>query len=140
MLEQNIAYQVGDQVIHWAYGLGKIIQLDEKELSGHTRKYYVVQIRDLTIWVPVNESGEHCLRFLTPARDFKKLFGILTSSGEPLSDDRHERKTLLTERLKDGTLESICRVVRDLALHKQTKKMNDNDSSILDRARSFLLN
>jgi CarD family transcriptional regulator len=139
MFEKNKAFQVGDQVIHWAYGLGEIIQLDEKELFGRTGKYYVVQMSDITLWVPLNETGERCLRYLTPAGDFQKLFGILASPGEPLSIDRLERKTQLTERLKDGTLESICGVVRDLAFHKRIKKMNDNDNSILARARSFLL-
>jgi RNA polymerase-interacting CarD/CdnL/TRCF family regulator len=139
MSEQNMAFHVGDQVIHWVYGLGEIIQLDEKKLFGHNDKYYVVQIDDITLWVPINESSERCLRFLTPARDFQKLFKILASPGEPLSPDRFERKTQLTERLKDGTLESICRVVRDLAFHKRTKKINESDKSILTRTRSFLL-
>ena len=134
-----MAFQVGDQVVHWSFGLGAIIQLDEKELSGRTGRYYVVQIRDLTLWVPINETGEHCLRLLTPARDFQRLFEILASPGEPLSPNRFERKTQLTERMKDGTLESICQVVRDLASYMQTKRMNENDTSTWKRARSFLL-
>jgi CarD family transcriptional regulator len=139
MFEQNMTYHLGDQVIHWSHGLGEIIQLDEKVLSGHAERYYVVQIRDITLWVPMNEMGERSLRRLTPARDFKKLFGILASPGEPLSVDRFERKNQLTDRLKDGTLPSICRVLRDLALHKRVKKMNENDKSIQIRARKFLL-
>jgi len=140
MLQQNLAFQVGDQVIHWAYGPGVIIQLDEKELAGHTNQYYVVKMRDLTLWVPVNEIGQRGLRFPTPAKDFQDLFHILASPGEPLSDDRFERRTQLADRLKESTLESVCRVVRDLTLHKRMKKMNDNDSAVLDRAMSFLLN
>jgi RNA polymerase-interacting CarD/CdnL/TRCF family regulator len=135
MMDEKLAFQVGDKVIHWAYGLGEIIQLDEKELFGHTSKYYVVKIRDMTIWVPITDMGERCLRFLTPAGDFKMLFGILASPGEPLSADRLERKNQLMEQLKDGRLESICRVVRDLAFHKRMKKVNENDSSVLARAR-----
>ncbi len=140
MHDHDVTFQVGDQVIHWAYGPGEIIQLDEKELAGQTRKYYVVQIRDLTLWVPMNESGKHCLRLPTPARDFQKLFLILASPGEPLSDNRMERKKYLTERFKDGTLESICQVVRDLTFHKRVNKMNEDDNAILRRARDFLLN
>lgn len=135
-----MGFQVGDQVVHWVYGPGEIIQLDEKQLSGHTKQYYVVQIRDLNLWVPVGESGESSLRFPTPASDFEKLYELLSSQGEPLPDDRMERKTLLTDQLKDGTLESVCRVVRDLTLHARTKKMNDNDRTIMERAKSFLLN
>jgi RNA polymerase-interacting CarD/CdnL/TRCF family regulator len=139
MSEQKMAFQVGDQVIHWAYGLGEIIKLDEKELFGCTSRYYVVKIRDMTIWVPINEKGERCLRSLTPAEEFEKLFGILSSPGEPLSVDRLERKNQLMEQLKDGTLESVCRVVRDLAFHKKMKKTNENDGVVLARAKSFLL-
>ena len=140
MSERGMSFQVGDQVIHWMYGLGEIIQLDEKVLSGHTGKYYVVQIRDLTLWVPLSETGELCLRFPTPARDFQKLFRLLASPGESLSAERYLRKTQLTELLKDGTLESICRVVRDLVHFKRTNKLNENDKSILERAKNFLLN
>ena len=140
MSERDTAFHVGDQVIHGVYGLGEIVQLDEKTLAGHTGQYYVLQLSGLTIWVPISETGECHLRFLTPARDFQKLFHILASPGEPLSPDRFERKKQLAERLKDGKLESFCRVIRDLAFLKRLKKMNDNDSSLLERARIFLLN
>jgi len=139
MNERDMSFQVGDQVIHWVYGLGEIVQLDEKVLSGHTGKYYVVQIRDLTLWVPLTETGERCLRFPTSARDFQRLFHILASPGEPLPVDRFVRRTQLTELLKDRTLESICRVVRDLVYYRRTKKINENDNSILAHARKCLL-
>lgn len=140
MSEWARSFQVGDQVIHWVYGLGEIIQLDEKVLSGRASKYYVVQMRDLTLWVPLSENGENGLRPPTPARDFNKLFRILTSKGESLSNDRYLRKTQLMDLLKDGTLESVCRVVRDLVCYKRVNKSNDNDNSILERAKNLLLN
>jgi CarD family transcriptional regulator len=134
-----MAFHEGDQVIHWSYGLGEIIQLDEKELSGHSDKYYVVKIRDITLWVPINQTGEFSLRSLTPAGDFQKLFGILASPGEPLPSDRFERKNQLTARMKDGTLESTCRLLRDLTFHKRINKMNENDNFVQERSRNFLL-
>lgn len=140
MNEQDLAFNVGDSVIHWVYGLGQIINVDEKVLSGHSCKYYVVQIRDLTLWVPINQTGEPCLRLPTPAVDFQKLFLILASPGEALPVDRFIRKTQLTELLKDRTLESICRVVRDLVFFKSTNKINDSDNSTLNHARDLLLN
>jgi RNA polymerase-interacting CarD/CdnL/TRCF family regulator len=139
MSGQELSFQVGDQVIHWVYGLGEIIQMDEKVLSGRAEKYYVVRIRDLTLWVPLNGTSEHCLRPPTPARDFKKLFSILSGPGEPLSADRFLRKTQLTELMKERSLESICRVIRDLADYKRSNKINENDHSILNHAKSFLL-
>ncbi|MES0361948.1 MAG: CarD family transcriptional regulator [Anaerolineales bacterium] len=140
MNEKQIPFQVGDQVIHWAHGPGVIIQLDDKTLSGHTRQYYVVQMSDLTLWVPIDQAGDRSLRLPTSKKDFISLFQILTSSGKPLSSDRNERRLQVVEQLKDHELASICRVIRDLTLHKRLKKMNENDNSTLERNRNFLIN
>lgn len=139
MGDQDLVFQVGDQVAHRTYGPGAVIQLDEKKLYGHTEKYYVVETSELTLWVPRDEAGDRCLRYLTPAKDFKDLFRVLSSPGKSLPSDRYERKKHLTERLQEGTLQSICRVIRDLAPLKRLKKMNENDNLILNRAISFLL-
>jgi RNA polymerase-interacting CarD/CdnL/TRCF family regulator len=132
-------FKVGDKVIHWVYGLGEVIQLDEKVLSGKKTPCYVVQIRDLTIWVPANEDGKRRLRLPTPGNEFDRLFAILGSPSEPLSSDRIERRTQLLEKMEDGKLESICRIVRDLSKYRQGKKLNDYEKSILERAQEFLL-
>jgi RNA polymerase-interacting CarD/CdnL/TRCF family regulator len=79
------------------------------------------------------------LRGLTPASEFQKLFDILGSPAEPLSTDRLERKSQLSDRIKDGTLESICCVIRDLSYQRRMKKLSDSDQSLLERAQSFLL-
>ena len=84
-------FQVGDKVIHWTYGLGEIVELDEKVLSGRTTSYYVVRIGDMSIWVPVEQTNPDSLRPPTPANDFDQLFAILSSPGELLSEDRLER-------------------------------------------------
>jgi RNA polymerase-interacting CarD/CdnL/TRCF family regulator len=133
-------FEVGDQVVHWTYGPGEIIQLDEKSLSGQTELYYVVQIRDMTLFVPINDQAETSLRLPTPADEFEELFTILKSPAETLSGDRWERKNQLMTRMKDGRLESICQVIRDLVVFRQAKKLNDYDTAILDRAQNFLIN
>ena len=133
-------FQVGDQVVHWTYGPGEVIQLDEKVLSGQTESYYVVQVRDMTLFVPINDQGQTSLRLPTPAGEFEHLFAILKSPEEPLSGDRWERKNQLMTQMKDGRLESICQVIRDLVAFRRTKKLNDYDAAILERAQNFLLN
>ena len=139
MTEQQIPFEVGDQVIHWAHGPGVITQLDEKSLSGRTQQYYMVEMSNLTLWVPVDQTDDHSLRLPTPKKDFEDLFQILASSGKPLSSDRNERRLQLIERLKDHELASICGIIRDLTLHKRVNKMNDKDNATLERSRNFLI-
>jgi RNA polymerase-interacting CarD/CdnL/TRCF family regulator len=134
-----IDYHVGDKVIHCNFGMGEIVQMDDKFIHERQVLCYVVRIRDLTIWVTADEPGKSSLRLPTPGSEFKNLFAILRSPGEPLPMDRFQRKTHLLERMKDGTLASICSVIRDLAFYRREKKLNDYDKSTLDRAQSFLL-
>jgi RNA polymerase-interacting CarD/CdnL/TRCF family regulator len=133
-------FQTGDKVIHWNYGLGEILQLDEKIISGRKTRCYMVQIGDLTLWVPLQNGNDSSLRRPTPKEEFAHLFAILRDQAEILADDRLVRKTQLLERLKSGKLEGVCQVIRDLTFFKQIKKLNDADTTILERARRFLLN
>ena len=64
----------------------------------------------------------------------------MSSPPEPLTTDRFARQTLLSERMRKGTLAAICRVVRDLSFYKKEKRMNDGDNATLERAKRFLLN
>jgi len=129
----------GDPVVHWTYGFGKIVRLEKRTFSGEKKLCYVVQIRDLTIWVPADEKVMSRLRPPTPEREFSKLFAILTEPGESLSNDPLERRTHLVEELNDGKAESVCRVIRDLSSYQRRKKLNDNDKLVLKQASDSLL-
>jgi RNA polymerase-interacting CarD/CdnL/TRCF family regulator len=133
-------YHIGDTVIHQQFGLGKIIEMDEKVIHNRKTLCYVVRAPNhITLWIPADEPEKSSIRRPTPEGRFEALFDILRSPGTPLPIDRYERKTLLTERLKAGDIASICTVIRDLAQHQRIKKLNDYDKNIYERAQSFLL-
>jgi RNA polymerase-interacting CarD/CdnL/TRCF family regulator len=97
-------FHVGDQVVHWKFGLGKIVQLEEKVISRKSALYYVVRIRDMTLWVQADMDGEGSLRQPTPGSEFKHLFDILRSPGVTLPVDRLERRQYLQDQMRDGRL------------------------------------
>jgi len=132
-------FHEGDTVIHWTYGIGKVIRLEERVLSGRKDLYYAVQIGDMTVWVPADDKLEKRLRPPTSKAGFKKLIDVLSGPGEPLPDDRHERKTLLTELLKNGRAESLCRVIRNLSTYRHVRSLNDNDQALLRRTEESLI-
>ncbi len=138
-VDRNMDFHVGENVIHWMYGFGKVVRMEEKNLPGQARLYYVVQVRDLTIWVPADGEIMSRLRLPTSQEKFKKLFTILGGASETLPKDRYERKTQLLNELKDASAEANCRVIRDLSSHQQTYQLNDQDLLILKRVRDSLL-
>ena len=134
-----MGFQIGDQVIHWVYGLGEVVHIEEKTISGHPTNCYVVRTSDLTIWIPIDDLQQQSLRMPTPPEEFESLFTILNGPSEKLLEDRVLRKNQLMEQMKDGQLASICRVVRDLTHFRRNSKLNDQEKSILERAMNSLL-
>ncbi len=134
-----MGFKVGDLVVHWIHGLGEIVALEERVLTGQKTVYYVVKIQEMTVYVPDDDKAGSRIRPPTPERGFKKLFEILSGPGETLSEDRRERKILLHKKLEDGQAESICQVIRDLASYELVRPLNDDDRNILNRARHSLL-
>jgi len=132
-------FHVGDFVVHQSHGPGEVIEVDVKTLNGHAENYYVVKIKDMTLWVPVESHTASTLRRPTPAADFTRLFEILHGPGDPLPTDRLERKTYLSQRLRDGTLDSICYVIRDLNTQRRLKKLSESDAAVMDRAQRLLI-
>jgi RNA polymerase-interacting CarD/CdnL/TRCF family regulator len=138
--EVSMNFQEGDAVMHWVYGLGKIIRKEERELFGKNVLYFAVQINDLTVWVPVDDQLDERLRVPTSESGFKKLAAILSTPGEPLPDDRNERRIILNDMLRDGQAESLCRVISSISTFKQKPhSLNDSDQAIMSRARKALL-
>jgi len=134
-----MGFQIGDKVIHCTFGLGEIANTEEKIVQGQLTNCYVVRTSDLTIWVPIDDLQQQSLRAPTPPGEFEKLSAILTDPSETLLEDRVLRKNQLLAQIKDGQLASICRVVRDLTYFKRSKKLNEQEKFILERATNSLL-
>ena len=129
----------GDSVMHWTHGLGKVVQLEERTVSGESLPYYAILIGDMTVWVPADDMLESRLRLPTHTAEFKRLMGILSQPGEPLPVDRRERKALLIEWLKDGRSESLFRVIRSLATYRQDHNLNMDEQALMKRSQHALL-
>ncbi len=129
----------GDTVMHWTYGIGQVRQIEERTLFDHNVQYYKVQLNEMTIWVPADNNIETRLRAPTPKASFKRLFDILAGPGNPLPEDRYQRKNRLMELLKDGRAESVCQVIRDLVTYQQSHSLNESDQALLKRLTKILL-
>ncbi len=134
-----MGFQIGDKVIHSSFGFGEIIKIEEMTINGKLENCFVVQMNDMTIWVPITDSGQTNLRAPTSPEEFIETLPILTSPTENLVEDRVLRKKQLSDRLNDGHLSSICRVVRDLNSYQRQTKLSDQEKSILERAVKSLL-
>ena len=134
-----MGFQIGDWVVHCIHGLGQVLAIEERTNNNRTALYYMVQLTDLTIWVPADENQNSRLRFPASEDEFRRLLSTLTDPAEPLPDDRCQRNLQLLEMLRDGSVESLCRVLRNLSAHRRHRTWSEYDSALMNRAQKALI-
>jgi RNA polymerase-interacting CarD/CdnL/TRCF family regulator len=132
-------FQIGDWVIHHTHGLGQVMGMEQREFMDSGKlDYYKVQAGSLTVWVPADGSIGQRMRAPASRDKFAELSTIFSDTATDLPLDRRQRNSELLEMLKDGTIDSLCRVLRDLSACRKIRTWNQNDTIVLKRSQKAL--
>jgi RNA polymerase-interacting CarD/CdnL/TRCF family regulator len=134
-----MSFQIGDKVIHSTHGFAEIVNVESKVVSGTSSEYYVVQTKNLMIWIPVLNPAQDNLRLPTSKSNFTDMWAILRSHSLPFSEFRKERRSQIHNRITGGATESTCGLIRDLSFCRKNGKINEYESSIYKRAVGMLM-
>jgi CarD family transcriptional regulator len=125
-------FTVGDVVVHPAYGVGRVENMQDMEYLGQEAKpFYMISIQNGTIWVPAGPEGNGKLRRLTEKTELDEFRLLFKTLPHPLNDDRYQRKLQLSDQLRAGTFACEIEVLRDLTARSWEKSLNENDLAIL---------
>jgi RNA polymerase-interacting CarD/CdnL/TRCF family regulator len=134
-----MGFKIGDWVVHCTHGLGQVLAIEERMNNNKTALYYMVKLADLTIWVPADENQNSRLRLPANEAEFRRLLSTLSGPADQLPDDRRQRNLQLLEMLKDGSVGSLCRVLRNLAAHRHHRTWSEYDSALMNRVQKALI-
>jgi len=132
-------YQIGDWVVHSTHGLGQIMAIEERTLNETRSLYYMVKAAAFTIWVPVDENVKTRLRLPNDAAGFLQSISVFSEPAQSLPGDYRQRHLQLHEMVKDGAVDSYCKVIRDLSAYRQTRTASDHDNAFMKHAQGILL-
>jgi RNA polymerase-interacting CarD/CdnL/TRCF family regulator len=132
-------FEVDDQVVYPAFGIGRIVGLVPKTFfEAETQMYYEVSGDRSTVWVQVDEGSARGLRRLTRQDELAHYRDVLRGQPVALNQDHRQRQMDLRSQLKQGTLQSVCEMVRDLSARAWAKPLTETDSLALRRSRDAL--
>jgi RNA polymerase-interacting CarD/CdnL/TRCF family regulator len=130
-------FNIGDWVVHPLHGVGQVISLGRKQFAaGPDQAYYEITISQGTLWVQTDVPTG--LRALTTKSDLPKYRAVLQSLPSTLNKDYHQRRDELRQRLKAGTFQAQCEVVRDLTALGWQKRLSEPDAMLLRTTRDGL--
>jgi len=132
-------FKVGDQVIHLNHGIGQIMAIEEKQFGGaEARLFYSIVIERSTVWVPVTAEATSQLRLLVSKKALAEYRNLLRSRPAPLNPDKRQRSLELTSRLRFGSFEVQCEVMRDLAAAGWPKPLGSVDAALLRKVQDSI--
>ncbi|MBE7550271.1 MAG: hypothetical protein HS126_38785 [Anaerolineales bacterium] len=132
-------FKIGDRVVLPAHGIGHIREIEEKNFSEPgTRLYYKIALSKHSIWIPVEAHEVSGLRLVTGKSDLDHYRTLLKSPPAPLEKNHHRRHLELVSRLKQGSFQAMCEVVRDLTAWGWRKPLGQADTALLQKSRQNL--
>jgi RNA polymerase-interacting CarD/CdnL/TRCF family regulator len=132
-------FQVDDRVVHPTHGVGRVVGLVTQRFSeAEARLYYEIAIQRSTVWIPVDADTARELRPLTPKAELARYRNVLRSRPASLTADHRQRRLDLLSRLKAGSFQSLCEVVRDLTARGWQKALGEMDATALRKTRDGL--
>ncbi len=134
-------FSVGDQIIHPAYGAGKIIGTEDLEIIEGFEHYYVITILDqgVTVRIPIRKMEDLGVRPVMSQAKLAQILETLSSMPRQLSEDFKTRQARIQEKLKTGRPSKIAEVVRDLTWRKREAHLTKADANLLAQGQAFLV-
>jgi len=133
-------FGIGDKIVYPAYGAGVIETIEEKEVLGEKKKYYILRIPidDMRVMIPIDNIKDFGIRSVISYNEFEDFMNFLRQYKANISDGWSKRLRSNTEKIRSGNIYSIAEVVKDLWVREQKKGISPGERKILDNAMQIM--
>ncbi|MGZ4104955.1 MAG: CarD family transcriptional regulator [Actinomycetota bacterium] len=136
------AFRVGDKVVYPHHGAAVIEGVQERQIEGETRQYWVLRLSygDLTLMVPTDGADEVGLRGVVPKNELDQVYKVLQSKKQaPAPSNWSRRFKSHVEKLRSGDIYQVAEVVRNLSNRDKDKGLSAGEKRMLTKARQILV-
>lgn len=134
-------FQIGDKVVYPMHGAGIIEAIEEKEILGESRKYYVMRmpIGEMKVMIPMSKVKSSGLRSVIDEESVNKVIEILRAQDDDTTTNWNHRYRKHMDKMKSGDIYEVAYVVRNLMLREREKGLSTGERKMLDNARQILI-
>jgi CarD family transcriptional regulator len=135
-------FKVGESAVYPAHGIAVVKRIDEREIGGKKKTFYVLQIleRNLTLMVPTDNAEAVGLRSIISDTEVPKVYSILKMRDVKIDQTTWNRRYRdYMEKIKTGSIYEISQVLRDLFLLRHSKDLSFGERKMLDEAKALIV-
>ncbi|MBN1615567.1 MAG: CarD family transcriptional regulator [Deltaproteobacteria bacterium] len=135
-------FKVGDLAVYPAQGVGVIEAIENREIMGNKRLFYIMKImgNGMKIMIPTDGAESVGLREVITKDDIPKIYEILRNKDVTIDKQTwNKRYKEYLEKIKTGSVFEVARVLRDLFLLKSDKNLSFGERKMMDTAKNLLI-
>lgn len=134
-------FNIGDRIVYPMHGAGIIEEVEEVEILGEKRKYFIMRmpIGDMKVMVPVDTVDEVGVRQIIDNVDMEKVVEILRDHKSSMPQNWNRRYRANMDRIKSGDIFEIAAVVRNLIMLDSEKGLSTGERKMLSSAKQMLV-
>lgn len=136
-------FKVGDLIFYPLHGAGLIEAIEEKEILGESKLYYILNIphKNVQIMIPKDKAADSGMRRVVTPETLEKVLGDFHLGKTEPDIYENQRYCLSVNRTKirSGDIYQVTEIIRDLMRKSKRAKLGAEDRSMLDSARQILI-
>lgn len=134
-------FKVGDKVVYPMHGAGIIESIEEREVLGEIRSYYIMKIPigEMKVMVPMDNVQDIGLRQVINSQEMSEVMGILQDRNSTMNVSWNKRFRANMDKIKSGNIFEVAEVVRNLAIRDKDKGLSTGERKMLESAKRILV-
>lgn len=134
-------FKIGDKVVYPMHGAGVIESIEEKEVLGDKRQYYIMKMPygNMKVMIPIDNIDEVGLRQVVKPQEVNKVLSILQDTDSAMSTNWNRRYRANMEKIKSGNIYEVAEVVKNLSIRDKEKGLSTGERKMLENARQILI-
>lgn len=132
---------IGDVVVYPMHGAGVIAAIEENEVNGKLKSYYVLQMpmSSLKVMLPVDHLDKIGLRDVIDRNKVEDVRKVLASKPDRMQGSWNKRFQANLARMKSGDIMDVAAVARNLSLQDKKRRISSGERRLMDLSRQILV-
>ncbi len=134
-------FDIGDKVVYPMHGAGVIESIEEKEILGDKRKYYILKLplRNMKVMIPLDNVETMGLREVISEKEVEQVLAVLNDDETKMPQNWNRRYRANMDKIKSGDVFEVAGVVRNLMLRDREKGLSTGERKMLNNAKQILI-
>lgn len=138
-------FSLNDKVVYPGHGVARISNIVTKRIGGHETSFFELKFlhKDMTVLVPMDNLASVGIRRLSSSEHINTILKALAEpSQRALLDvaisNWNKRNKRYQEDIRQGNLEAICKIYRDLKCMAQCKELSFGEKMLLQQTEAMI--